>query len=179
MNEWQWIFEIWILLIANVSIRELIFSVKTCRLNSVIWGKCVCYHQQGHNRKYDLRSQNQVVHEDVCPKTSNEWLTRLHAWLCCRESTDSTRTASQRLKEVCERLVPRVRVVQVTGVARPFHHHHSVIGQVAQVSEWLFSELRVLITVNDQRWDLEERRDTRNTHGSSWWIIFSPSSLLL
>lgn len=77
--------------------------------------------------------------------------------------TDLQQRASQRIKEICESFVPSVRVVQVTGVTRSFHHHHAVIGQIAQVAEGHFSELRVLVTVNDERWDLEERRDT-NTH---------------
>jgi len=43
--------EILILLIPNVSFVGLILTVKYLYHNSIIWGKCVFYHQQGHSRK--------------------------------------------------------------------------------------------------------------------------------
>lgn len=58
--------------------------------------------------------------------------------------------ASQRIEEIRESLVPSVRVIQVTGVTCSFHHHHAVIGEIAQVAERQFSELNVLVTVNDE-----------------------------
>lgn len=66
---------------------------------------------------------------------------------------------SQRVQEVGESSVPGVRVVQVTGVSRAPHHHHSVIGQVAEVPERHLSQLSVLVPVNDQGGDLEETQD--------------------
>lgn len=42
---------------------------------------------------------------------------------------------SQRVQEVGESLVPRVRVIQVTWMSCSLHHHHSVIGQTAEVPE--------------------------------------------
>lgn len=42
---------------------------------------------------------------------------------------------SQHVQEVCECLVPRVRVIQVTRVSCALHHHHSVISQIAEVPE--------------------------------------------
>lgn len=65
---------------------------------------------------------------------------------------------SQRAQEVRESSVPRVRVVQVTRVSCALHHHHSVIGQIAEVAERQLSQLSVLVAVNDQRGDLEEIR---------------------
>lgn len=66
---------------------------------------------------------------------------------------------SQRVQEVRESPVPRVRVVQVTRVSRALHHHHSVIGQVAEVPERQLSQLSVLVPVNDHGRDLEETQD--------------------
>lgn len=69
-------------------------------------------------------------------------------------AANAQQRASQRVKEVCKSFVPSVWVVQVTGVACSLHHHHFVIGQIAQVTERHLPELMVLVTVNDQRWDL-------------------------
>lgn len=63
---------------------------------------------------------------------------------------------SQLGKEIRECFVPRVRVVQVTGVSCALHHHHRVVGQTAEVPERQLSKLSVLVTINDQRGDLEE-----------------------
>lgn len=109
------------------------------------------------------------MQEDVCGLNFS-WMNNVFicvaslSHLCV---TDTQRRASQRIKEVCESFVPSVRVVQVTGVTRSFHHHHAVIGQIAQVAEWQFSELGVLVTINDQRRDLEERRDTKTQRDPS------------
>lgn len=75
---------------------------------------------------------------------------------------------SQRAQEVRESSVPRVRVVQVTRVSCALHRHHSVIGQIAEVPEWQLSQLSVLVAVNDQRGDLEEIRDKKQSVGFDW-----------
>lgn len=75
-------------------------------------------------------------------------------------AANAQQRASQRVKEVCKSFVPSVWVVQVTGVACSLHHHHFVIGQIAQVTEWHLPELMVLVTVNDQRWDLDTKITT-------------------
>lgn len=110
-------------------------------------------------------SHNQTIQEDVCGLNIS-WMNSL--FLCesmCvtvlfNLSPDRRWTASQRVQEVRESFVPGVGVVQVTGVTRSCHHHHAVIGQVTQVSERNLSELSVLVTVNYERWDLEEALDT-------------------
>lgn len=71
--------------------------------------------------------------------------------------------ASQCVNEICESFVPSVRVVQVTGVTCSLHHHHAVIGQIAQVAERHLSELSVLVAVHDQRRDLEEAQNKIQT----------------
>lgn len=75
-------------------------------------------------------------------------------------AANAQQRASQRVKEVCKSFVPSVWVVQVTGVACSLHHHHFVIGQIAQVTERHLPELMVLVTVNDQRWDLDTKITT-------------------
>lgn len=69
---------------------------------------------------------------------------------------------SQRVQEIHECFVPRVRVIQVTRVSCALHHHHSVIGQTAEVPEWQLSQLSVLVTIDYQRGDLEELQDKKN-----------------
>lgn len=71
-------------------------------------------------------------------------------------------TLSQRVQEVREGSVPSVRVVQVTRVSRAPHHHHPVVGQVAEVPERHLSQLSVLVPVNDQGGDLEDTQDKKN-----------------
>lgn len=75
-------------------------------------------------------------------------------------AANAQQRASQRVKEVCKSFVPSVWVVQVTGVACSLHHHHFVIGQIAQVTERHLPKLMVLVTVNDQRWDLDTKITT-------------------
>lgn len=82
------------------------------------------------------------------------------------------RRESQRFKKVCESFVPRVRVVEVTGVAGSFHHQHAVVAKVTQVVERQLSKLSVLVAVNDQRGDLQ-----RATHFKS--IISSHCASLI
>lgn len=53
--------------------------------------------------------------------------------------------------------MPSIWVIQVTGMPRPLHHHHFVIGQMAQVGEGQISQLNVLVAVDDQRWNLSEQ----------------------
>lgn len=77
-------------------------------------------------------------------------------------AANAQQRASQRVKEVCKSFVPSVWVVQVTGVACSLHHHHFVIGQIAQVTERHLPELMVLVTVNDQRWDLDTKNHNNN-----------------
>lgn len=54
--------------------------------------------------------------------------------------------------------MPGVRVVQVTGMPRPLHHHHFVIGQIAQVGERQIPEIDVLVAVDDQSRNLSRRK---------------------
>ena len=115
------------------------------------------------------KGPDQVIQGDVCDLHFNEWSVCLCVWLiwvissimcCCISPPSHSFTASQRVEELCESFVPRVRVVQVTGMTRPFHHHHAVIGQIAQVAEWQLSQQSVLVTVDDERWDLEGKSQT-------------------
>lgn len=66
----------------------------------------------------------------------------------------NTEIPSQRLEEVHKSPVPSVGVIQVARMPRPFYHHHSVIGQLAQVAQGQFSKLGVLVAINYQRWSL-------------------------
>lgn len=77
-------------------------------------------------------------------------------------AANAQQRASQRVKEVCKSFVPSVWVVQVTGVACSLHHHHFVIGQIAEITERHLPELMVLVTVNDQRWDLDTKNHNNN-----------------
>lgn len=79
-------------------------------------------------------------------------------WLCCRKSTDPRWEPLQRTKEFCESFVPGVRVIQVTGMPRPLHHHHSVIGQISQVWERKLPKLSVLVAIDNQSWNLVRQR---------------------
>lgn len=84
---------------------------------------------------------------------------------------------SQRVQEVREGSVPGVRVVQVTRVSRAPHHHHSVIGQVAEVPERRLAQLSVLVPVNYQGGDLEETQDKRNVLALTGDVRYFTSSL--
>lgn len=63
--------------------------------------------------------------------------------------------------------MPSFGVIQVTGVTRSFHYHHTVISQIAQVPERQFSELSVQVTVNNQGWDLEKTQNKEDTRDPS------------
>lgn len=90
-------------------------------------------------------------------------VTQTNIWPTCKInisclSTDPRWEPLQRTKEFCESFVPGVRVIQVTGVPRPLHHHHSVIGQIAQVWERKFPKLSVLVAVDNQSWNLVRQK---------------------
>lgn len=84
---------------------------------------------------------------------------------------------SQRVQEVGESSVPGVGVVQVTRVSRAPHHHHPVIGQVAEVPERRLSQLSVLVPVNDQGGDLEDTQDKSNVLALTGDVKYFTSSL--
>ena len=58
------------------------------------------------------------------------------------------------MEELYHCLVPSVWVIQIARMPRPFHHHHFVIGQFAEVAERQFSKLFVFVAVNYQSWNL-------------------------